>query len=332
MKNITVIGGGTGSFAILSGLKKLQNVHLSAIVPSTDSGGSTGRLRDEFGYLPVGDVRQCLVALAENDEEGMLLRKLFSYRFEKGESGLKGHNFGNLFLTALSDILGDEVKSIKAAQKLLNIQGDVYPVTLQKCDLVAEYENGEIIKGEHLIDEPSYPHDGRLKIVKLYTDPYVDTHQNVKDVINNSDLIVMGPGDLYTSILANIVVDGISEIIRNSKAKVLYNLNLVTKFGQTYMFKASDHVKEIAKYLGREPDYVLVNKEKLPEEILEKYRLQNDYPVENDIEGKPGVIMADLLANEEIVTPKGDVLVRSLIRHDSDAVAKIVGEILKEIS
>lgn len=328
MKKITVIGGGTGSFTILSGLRKLPDIHLTAIVPSTDSGGSSGRLRDEFGYLPPGDIRQCLVALAETDEEGLLLRRLFDYRFNKGAEGLRGHNFGNLLLTVLRDILEDDMKAINAVQKLLNIQGDVYPVTLEKCELVAEYENGKIVQGEHYIDEPAYPHDGRLHIAKLYTEPYVNTHDKVVKVLENSDMIILGPGDLYTSILANVVIDGIAEHIRNSKAKLVYNLNLVTKFGQTCDFKASDHVNEIVKYVGRKPDYVLINKEELPADVVENYRLQNDTPVENDMVDDPTVILGDFLASEEIVTPKGDILKRSLIRHDPDAVANVISGLL----
>jgi len=327
MKNIVVIGGGTGSYTILSGLKKLKDVHLTAIVPSTDSGGSTGKLRDEFGYLPVGDTRQCLVALAENTEEQMLLRNLFSYRFNKGEDGLKGHNFGNLFLTALRDTLGDELLAIQAAQKLLNIQGSVLPVTLDKCDLVAEYENGEVITGEHIIDEPTYPHDGRQRIVKTYTTPKASTHKNVVAAIINADLIICGPGDLYSSIIANFVIGGVSDAIKKSNAKLVYIVNLVTKFGQTFGYRVSDHVNEITKYAGRRPDYVLCNCSELPHDVLEKYRMQNDYPVENDLQDK-SIICKDLLASEQIKTVQGDILLRSLIRHDGNKVAQSISEIL----
>jgi uncharacterized cofD-like protein len=329
MKKITVIGGGTGSFTILTGLKKLKNIHLTSIVPSTDSGGSTGILRDEFGYLPIGDIRQCLVALAEDETDQIMLRKLFMYRFDRGESGLKGHNFGNIFLTALTEVLnGNQIEAIKMAQKLLNIQGNVYPVTLDDCHLVAEYENGEKVVGEHYIDAPQYPHDGRLKIKKLYSEPKAKIYKEVNNCIKNSDAIVMGPGDLYTSLLANVVTGNLGKVIRNSQSKFIYVLNLVTKFGQTYGFKASDHLKEIERYIGRKPDYILVNSSNLPEDILERYRMQNDYPVENDLDGSYNVVQADLLANETIVTPKGDKLKRSLIRHDGDKVAKVVQKIL----
>jgi uncharacterized cofD-like protein len=324
MKNISVIGGGTGSFVVLSSLKNIKEVNLTAIVPSTDNGGSTGRLKDEFGYLPVGDVRQCLVALAENKEEEFMLRNLFAHRFDKGEEGLKGHNFGNLFLTALRDILGDDLEAIKQAKKILNIQGNVYPVTLNKCNLVAKYENGEKLKGEHNIDEPPYPHDGRLKIKKLYISPKVKTHKAVTDAIKNSELIVICPGDLYSSIGANLVVDGVSQALRKSKAKIVYIVNLMTKFGQTYNFTASDFLEFIETSIGRKVDYVIVNNEILPKKILKKYALQNDYPVVDDLGEDPRIIRADLLINEEIKTPKGDVIKRSLIRHDGEKIKEII--------
>jgi len=328
MKNITVIGGGTGSFTVLTGLKKHSGIKLSAIVPSTDSGGSTGKLRDEFGYLPMGDIRQCLVALAENEEEQFLLRELFQYRFSKGENSLQGHNFGNLFLTALTDIFnGDQIKAIKKVQELLNIKGNVYPITLNNCHLVAEYENGEIVIGEHNIDEPSYPHDGRLRIKNLYTEPKSQTYKEVKNCIKKSDLIVIGPGDLYTSIVANLAIDAVPKLIREAEAKVVYILNLVTKFGQTYDFKASDFVNEIVKYLGKMPDYILVNNTSLPSDILKRYTLENAKVVENDLK-LPNVILDDFLASEEIKTVQGDILKRSLIRHDGDKVARTLVNLL----
>lgn len=328
MKNIVVIGGGTGSFVTLSGLKTLPDINLTAIVPATDSGGSTGRVCDEFGVLPVGDVRQCLIALAENQEESFLLRQLFSYRFEKGEEGLRGHNLGNLLLTALTEILGGELQAIGSIEKLMNIKGHVFPVSLTKCDLVAEYENGTKIVGEHLIDEPHFPHDGRLRITKLYTEPKPKTYGRVTQAMKEADLILMGPGDLYTSLIANLVISGMSKAISKSKAKLVYVVNLVTKFGQTYDMSAQQHVDEIAKYAGREPDYVLMNNSDLPKDILKRYEGENAYPTKDDLGDGNNVIRTNLLAREEIITPKGDVLKRSLIRHDGVEIAKVVANLL----
>ncbi|MCA9386467.1 YvcK family protein [Candidatus Dojkabacteria bacterium] len=326
-KKVVVIGGGTGSYTILSGLKELENIEITAIVASTDSGGSTGRLRDEFGYLPVGDIRQCLVALAENSEEQRILQKLFTYRFDKGGNGLEGHNFGNLFMTALREIVGNELIAIKYIEKILNIKGKVYPVTLDDCQLVAEYENGEVVIGESNIDEPQYPHDGRLKISKLSTKPKSETHAKVIDSIKQADLIIIGPGDLYTSIIANFIIDGVRDAIKKSSAKKIYISNLVTKFGQTFDFKLSDHLNEVEKY-STKMDYILVNSKPLSREILKKYKLENAYPVVNDLLNDGRIILTDLLATEKIKTIKGDILKRSLIRHDSVKIASTIKEFL----
>lgn len=326
-KKVVVIGGGTGTFTVLSGLKKLKGIDITAIVASTDSGGSTGRLRDEFGFLPVGDLRQCLVALADDSKKQLLLRELFSYRFAKGE-GLIGHSFGNLFMTAVRDIVGNEIKAIDYARRLLNIKHKVYPVTLESCNLVAEYENGAVLEGEHMIDEPQYPHDGRARIINLYTKPKVKSHKKIKDTIGEADLIIMGPGDLYTSIIAVLVINNIKGYIKRSKAKLIYTVNLVTKFGQTYDFKASDFVNEMERYLTKPVDHILYNSTSLPEGILKKYILSNAFPVKNDLEKDSRVITADLLANEEIKTVGGDTVKRSLIRHDGDKIAKIIETLL----
>ncbi|MCS7317984.1 MAG: YvcK family protein [Candidatus Dojkabacteria bacterium] len=325
--NIVVIGGGTGNFVVLSALKSIKNTSITAIVPSTDSGGSTGRLRDEFGLLPVGDIRQCLIALSQNKKNQEILRKLFNYRFDRGEDGLKGHNFGNLFLTVLTDILGSELQAIEITRQLLKIKGYVYPVTLQKCNLCAEYENGKIIVGEHNIDEPSYPHDGRLKITKVFTDTVVETYNKVKTKIKNADVIIIGPGDLYTSLIANLIIKDIPESISLSKAKIIYIVNLMTKYAQTYNYTAKDHVHEIEKYLGKKVDFVLINNSKIPQNLLDKYRLQNDEEVRDDLGNDNRVIRTDLLASEQTNTQKGDVLKRSLIRHDSNKIKKTILEI-----
>lgn len=322
-QKIVVIGGGTGSFVIITGLKHLENIHITAIVTSMDSGGSTGRLRDEFGYLPVGDIRQCLVALSQ-DQDSHLLRELFSYRFSKGEEGLKGHNLGNLLITALSDILGSETAAIQATQKLLKIEGDVLPVSLTNTQLVAHYANGKVLQGEHNIDAPPYPHNGNMRIDKLELIPKASTYLQVKDAISEADIILIGPGDLYTSIFPNLLVDGVAQAINGSTAKVVYTLNLMTKFAQTANFTAQDHVNEVSKYLGKRPDYVLINNTPLPQEVLTRYLAQDDFPVTDDLPNEPWVVRTDLLATEQVVTPAGDVVKRSLIRHDGHKIAKVI--------
>lgn len=328
-KNIVVIGGGTGTHTVLRGLKRYQKqVNLSAVVTMADSGGSTGRLRDEFGYLPVGDVRMALAALASDiDQHEELLRELFLYRFDKG-NGLSGHNFGNLLLVALTDILGSEEKAIRAAAKVLRVQGKVIPVTTEKVDLVAEYSDGSHVIGEHDIDEPAEKYT-QLSIKNLRTEPSAMISERAEDALLAADLIVLGPGDLYTSVLANVVVEGVSEAIKNSDAKVAYICNLMTKLGQTNDMGVSEHLSEIEAYVGKAPDYVFVNDTAFPEDLLQKYQDDDEYPVINNYQGKDcQVITADLLATEAIKKADGDVLKRSLIRHDSRKLARKIMEII----
>jgi uncharacterized cofD-like protein len=331
MKMITTIGGGTGTYTVLIGLKKYA-VDLMAIVSVTDSGGSTGRLRDEFGYLPVGDFRMALVALSSgNQEEDMILRKLFMYRFDKRSTGLKGHNFGNLFLVALTDILGDEEKAIKEASRILRAMGTVIPVTTKNTQLGARYENGEVILGETHIDEPEKDFDGTMRIKSLFLKPRARITEAARLAITASNLVVLGPGDLFTSTLANIVVAGCARALQETRAKIIYVVNLISKYGQTYKFTAMDHVLIVTKYIGRPPDYVLVNSTPLPPDILKRYARERGFPVKDDLGGGGGyftVIREDLLASEEIKKPEGDVLQRSLIRHDSEKLAKEIIRIL----
>ena len=328
-KNIAVIGGGTGTHTILRGLKRYQKqVNLSAIVTMADSGGSTGRLRDEFGYLPVGDVRMALAALASDiDEHEELLRELFLYRFDRG-NGLSGHNFGNLLLVALTDILGSEEEAIRAAARVLRVQGNVVPVTTEKVHLVATYQDGVTVVGEHFIDEPSPERLGH-KIVELSVTPSATISSRAEEVILNADLIVLGPGDLYTSVLANCVIDGVADAIRHSSAKVVFVCNLMTKAGQTTDMGVAEHVAEISRYLGRTPDAVLVNTGILPADLLERYANDAEYPVVFNYEAYDcRVIPADMLAGEIIETASGDTLKRSLIRHDPRKLARKIMDIL----
>ena len=328
-KNIVVIGGGTGTHTVLRGLKKYQKqVALSAIVTMADSGGSTGRLRDEFGYLPVGDVRMALAALASDiDQHEELLRELFMYRFNKGE-GLSGHNFGNLLLVALTDILGSEEEAIAAAARVLRVQGNVIPITTEKVDLVATYADGVIITGEHMIDEPAADRRSQ-RITELTVVPSATISSRAEAALLNADMIILGPGDLYTSVLANCVVDGVVETLKHSTAKIVYVCNLMTKAGQTTGMGVSEHVTEISKYIQRMPDIVLVNTGFLPEDLLIRYAADGEYPVSFNYESDQcRIIPADMLANEVVQTAAGDVLKRSLIRHDPQKLARLIMELL----
>lgn len=317
-RKIVVIGGGTGTYAVLTGLKKHFS-DITAVITMMDSGGSSGRLRDEFGQLPTGDVRQALVALSADTS---LLRKLFNYRYSKGE-GLEGHSFGNLFLTALSEVSGGMEQALAEAGRILLIKGQVLPVTLSNSNLIAEYEDGSSVSGENDIDVPK--HDGKLKITKLSLNPEAIAYEKTLEAIRKADLIVIGPGDLFTSLLPNLVVPKVADAICDSKAKKVYIVNLMTKYGQTYGFKASDFVAEIQKYLGNCLDFVLINNKGLPEEIIEKYQAENDAPVVDDLHnGDYNVVRGDFLAVGEIEKTSGDKLQRSLIRHDSEKLAQVL--------
>lgn len=327
MKRIVVIGGGTGTFTVLSGLKKFTDtIDLSAIVTMADSGGSTGRLRDEFGYLPVGDARMALVALADEAlADNQKLRDLFLHRFEKGGRDLAGHNFGNLFLVALTDTLGSEIEAIRFASRLLRTQGTVHPVTTNHVTLTAHYADGVIVEGESHIDEPERGRD-QHRITHLETRPSGVITDDARAAIENADLIILGPGDLYTSVLAVCVVGGVKDALFASSAKTLYISNLMSKFGQTTGMSVEDHLREVEKYIERPIDHVLVNNAPLSDELIERYAEEAEHPIRHD--GSREVILRELLAEGEIKKSKTDVLRRSLVRHDPDKLAKVIIECL----
>jgi len=332
LKNIVVVGGGTGTHTILKGLKKFSDEYaISAIVTMADSGGSTGRLRDEFGQLPVGDVRMALVALAEDgDAHDELLRELFLYRFTRGE-GLSGHNFGNLLLTALTDIVGSESEAIATAARLLRVAGRVIPVTQDNVHLKAVYTNGDCVVGEHTIDTPP-PTRLNEHIAELSLEPRAQLSEAAKTVLREADVIVFGPGDLYTSILANCVVRGFTDAIAESPATIIYVANLMTRPGQTNGMTVADHVRELERYSRRTADYIMVNVTPLPAILVERYAAEGTYPVALTSDVVNGEIRrGDFLATESITTRAGDVVTRSLIRHDSDKVAQSIRALISDI-
>ncbi len=323
---IVVIGGGTGSFVALTGLKK-HPVELAAIVSMMDSGGSSGRLRDELGVLPPGDIRQCLVALATSSK---LLRNLFSYRFEEGD--LKGHNFGNVFLSTLEKTTGSMEKAIAEVGKILRIHGSVVPVTFQKTDLCVELANRKIIIGETHIDEVEKKVE-RARIKKAFLQPDVPANPLSIKVLNEADIILIGPGDLYTSIIPNLLVGGITDAIRESRAQKVFVLNIMTKYGQTTHYKASDHIEDLEKYLGKNIlTTVLINSARPSKKTLAWYEDFDEQPVEDDVEEIQAdykVIQKDLLKNVLIGKSSSDTLKRSIIRHDPEKLANAVMELFK---
>lgn len=331
MKNksprVVCIGGGTGTFVALKGLKEYP-VELSALVTMADSGGSNKRIRDEFGLLPTSDIRQCFVALSDENGGAGLLRKLFMYRFEKGE-GIKGMTMGNLFMAALSDILGSQEEAIRQTRKVLRIKGRVIPISYTNTNLSARYEDGHIVSEEHLIDEPQ--HDGRLKIQEVFLEPKAIANPEALEAIGKADIVVLGPGDLYTSLIPNLLVTGIPEALARSSSTVVYILNLMTKFGQTFQYSARDHLTALEKYIGSSVDYVLVNNGSVPKRALDVYAKFNEMPVEDNLtDGRPyHVIHHDLVSHLIVTKSKSDALVRSLIRHDSDKLAAALIHILE---
>lgn len=328
LPRIVCIGGGTGTFVALKGLKHYPG-HLSAIVTMSDSGGSNKRIRDEFGLLPTSDLRQSLVALSDENGGVGLLRQLFMYRFEKGK-GIQGMTFGNLFMAALSDILGSQQEAIRQTGKVLRIQGTVIPVSFTDTNLFAEYEDGHVLSEEHLIDEP--PHDGKMQITRVYLNPEAKANEEAIEAILKANLIVLGPGDLFTSLLPNLLVDGIAEAIRKSKGRKVYIVNLMTKYGQTYNFSAADHLNTVKKYIGQMPDYAVVNTAPVPQKAISVYAKFYENPVRDDLSTTQSckIVRADVVSSQFTEKSKSDTLVRSLIRHDSMKLAAVLIGILEK--
>lgn len=319
-REIVVIGGGTGTYTALIGLKR-HAVNLTAIVSMADDGGSSGRLRDEFGHLPPGDVRRCLLALS-SDDSAMMLRKLFEYRFDRG-NGLNGHSFGNLFLTALTELTGRTEQAISEAARLLGVKGTVLPVTLSDSRLCAELEDGTVIYGESNIDIRAENPEGRIS--RVYLAPPAAANPAALAAFERADVIVIGPGDLYTSILPNLLVAGVPEAIERSPAIRIYVCNLMTKHGETDGFRASDFVREVQRYLGvaSSLDRVIVNDSSdFPEYLLQRYALEKAFPVEADL-----ARCADLGPQPHFYPLAAT---GTLLRHDPTKLARVILDIAEQ--
>ncbi len=320
-KKIVVIGGGTGNFVILKGLKK-YDVDLCAIVSMADNGGSTGILRDELGVLPPGDVRQCLVALSNSSR---LMRSLMNYRFENGNLG--GHSFGNLLLSALEKVTGSFEKAVEEAGRILYIKGKVIPVTLNQVHLKMILNNRKVLEGEGEIYLSQEIQQGYKSI---YLEPYPKVNPRVIDEIMNADLVVLGPGGFYTSLIPNLLVEGVADALKETLAKTVFVVNLMNRKGQSKGYKVSDILKEIVKFTGKDIfDYILVNNSPPSEELILNYSEEGDL-VENDIFNDERVITADLLGPLATLAKK-DLIRRNLIRHDSKKLAKEIIKIVNNI-
>ena len=272
---VVAVGGGTGLSALLSGIKVFTS-NITAIVTVTDTGGSSGRLRNEMDMLPPGDIRNCLVALAD---AGPLIRDLFQYRFEDGE-GLKGHSFGNLFITALSKVTGDFEKAVAESSKVLAIRGRVIPSTLEKVTLVGEFMDGSFIEGETNITDAQKPlRNIRLKPENCSACP------EALDAIENADLVIFGPGSLYTSILPNLLINDIREALLKCDAYKMYINNVMTQPGETDGFSAWDHLRVLLEHTDpRLVDACFVNNQIIPAPMIAKYGEKGAFPVALDLE------------------------------------------------
>lgn len=306
---VVAIGGGTGLSMLLKGIKRYTN-NITAVVTVGDDGGSSGRLREEMGILPPGDIRNCIAALADDED---LITELFQYRFKNGK-GLEGHSFGNLFLTALCSVTGNMVKAVKESSNVLNIRGVVLPTTLDDMKLAAEFEDGTIVKGESNIPE------AHKKIKRLFTEPAnCEALPEVLTAIAQADLIILGPGSLFTSVIPNLLVKGIVEAIEASHAKKIYVCNIMTQPGETDEYSVASHVNALLNHASGKKiiDAVLVNNV-LPANISAGYAKTGSIPVRLDMENV-APIGVEVVSQKLIQENK-----EGLVRHSSNRVARAV--------
>jgi len=317
-QNLVAIGGGTGLSTLLAGLKKRVGKadrsfwieSLSAIVTVSDDGGSSGRLRDELQMLPPGDIRNCMIALSEDSS---LLSKLFRYRF-RGDGELGGHSFGNLFLAALTEVTGDFTEAIRLSSEILASKGHIFPATISDVRLVAELEDGSVVSGETQISKSAQA----IRRLRLEPERCLPLPQVLK-AIRNADIITVGPGSLYTSILPNLLVSQVARVIGQAPATKIFVNNLMTQPGETDGYTARAHLDAVKKYAPEiHFDFVIVNDRRISEEQAERYAAEGAYqigiddPIEDALDQKTEIVRADLLDGGEKV------------RHNADHLADVV--------
>lgn len=308
---VVVIGGGTGLSTMLRGLKQYTS-HITAIVTVGDDGGGSGKLREDLGMLPPGDIRNCILALADTEP---LMEDLLQYRFTEGS--LKGQCFGNLFLAAMAGISENFEDAVQKMSSVLAVKGKVLPVTLDDMKLIAELENGEIIEGESKIPSEVIVRNTRIKKIAIKPIDAKPLEEAIK-AINNADVIIMGPGSLYTSIIPNLLVKGIPEAICKSPAKKVYISNVMTQPGETDGFKVSNHLKVLMDYgVAENIDYVIANNGIIPPDIKEKYARENAELVVLDYENisnlNVNVIEADLIK-----------ITKRYVKHNAEKLAELI--------
>ncbi|PKM40875.1 MAG: hypothetical protein CVV03_12335 [Firmicutes bacterium HGW-Firmicutes-8] len=311
---VVVVGGGTGLSVLLRGLKKYTS-NITAIVTVADDGGSSGQIRGEFGILPPGDIRNCLVALADKES---LMEELFQHRFTNGH-GLAGHNMGNLLIAAMTQISGDFEKAIREMSKVLAIRGQVLPATLTDCSLCAELEDGSIIEGESKI-----PRTGKL-IKRVFLKPGdCEPVPEALNAISDADIIILGPGSLYTSVIPNLLVRGMADAINKSAAVTVYVCNIMTQPGETEGYKASDHIRAIHQHAGSGLiDYAIINIEDIPRKLLQKYREEGAVPVRPNLK--------EIEQMNVIPVKRNLVFETDVVRHDPNKLAESVMELIGEL-
>ncbi len=313
-RNIKIagIGGGTGLSTLLEGLKHWTK-DITAIVTVTDDGGSSGRLRKEYNIPPPGDIRNCIVSLAEPNS---LISELFQYRF-KGKSGLSGHSFGNLFITAMTDLTGSFAKGILEASHVLAIKGKVLPSTLENVILGAKFNNGTQVLGQTKIVAYSKPIE---KVFLVPANP--PAYTGVLKACEEADIIILGPGSLFTSIIPNLLVKGVAESIRKSKAMKIYVCNIMTQPGETDNYAVTDHLFAVEKYLGCSIDYLVINSGKISENLIRKHFRKNSFVVVDD---SNKIIDENKIIREDIVSNKNHV------RHDPKKISRLIFESLLQV-
>lgn len=319
---VACLGGGTGLFTLLLGLKTIPDVLLTSVVTMSDDGGSSGKISQAFGILPPGDIRRSLVALSNAPE---LMNQIMQHRFEK-KGEFQGHSFGNIFLTVLAEVTGSMSEAVRALSDILNIQGIVLPASRTQTRLVARFEDGTVVKGESNIDLGI----GRrldLRIADLWHEPEAQGDPDAYSSIINANVVTLGPGDLFTSVGANLIIKDIRDALQKTPAQKVYICNLMTKPGETSKFKAVDHLREIIKYLGGDYlDFVLLSDSKLSNEAITEYAKKNQSPVvPGDIHEirkltKAQIIAADI-GNET-----------ELVRHDSLKLKDEIQRIIQRVS
>ncbi|NLX84033.1 MAG: uridine diphosphate-N-acetylglucosamine-binding protein YvcK [Synergistaceae bacterium] len=310
---IVTIGGGTGLSTLLAGLKGFTR-NITAVVAVTDEGGSSGRLRQEWGMLPPGDIRNCIVALAENDSS---LNRLLNFRFDRGE--LKGHNLGNLILLATTEMMGDFQSAVEELNKMLAIRGQVLPVTTETVTLIGETKEGNIVKGELDVS------DNGSKLAKLWIEPSnASPLEGVKKAIIAADLIVLGPGSLFTSVLPNLLLKEVSDLLKVSTVPIVYVANLVTQPKETEGMNILAHVDWVASVLGTVPDYLLANQAPIPEEFRNRYGKIGAEPL--FLSGEEEKYLQSLgttVIYGDFVTIKDEVYLRHNAQNLSEAIIKL---------